>query len=290
MKKVLKLGLSLLIISMVMTVNVYAVSGNVTMQSTKTEVEKDEEFTVDISLSNLQSNTGVIAFSGTLEYEKNILTLVKMEGQNGWETPTEGVTYNSENGEIVITRNAQGKNDEVIFKITFKVKDNSKNSTSVVLRNAMVADGKTTPLKVETVQKNVTIKQSSSSGTTSTTGGSTGSTSGSTSSSTTGNGNSSSSTTGSTSSNIEINSSSNSSNNSQATNGQSAVNNKNSSTSTSVKDGTTVQEGKLPQTGNNNYTWIAIITLLILVVACYLVKIKLVNKNIEEERKQRIEK
>ena len=130
----------------------------VSMQMEKTEFKKGDEFTVDINISDIQSERGVISLGATLEYDKDSLTLVKMEGQNGWESPSVGSSYNEANGKIAITRNGLGNNNETIFKITFKVKEGAKKNILITLRNITLADG-TSPLSVEKVYKNITIQE-----------------------------------------------------------------------------------------------------------------------------------
>lgn len=157
MKKVLSLVLLFLMMMSIMgTVNA-AFTCNVSMQIEKTEFKKGDEFTVDINISNIQSDRGVISLGATLEYDKDSLTLVKMEGQNGWETPAVGSSYNENNGKIAITRSGLGKSDETIFKITFKVKEETKKNLLVLLRNITLADG-TSPVNVKQVYKNITIQ------------------------------------------------------------------------------------------------------------------------------------
>lgn len=158
MKKILSLVLLLIIMmSIAGTVNA-AFTCNVSMQMEKAEFKKGDEFTVDINISNIQSERGVISLGATLEYDKDSLTLVKMEGQNGWETPAVGSSYNENNGKIAITRSGLGKNDETIFKITFKVKEETKKNLLITLRNISLADG-TSPLSVKQVYKNITIQE-----------------------------------------------------------------------------------------------------------------------------------
>ena len=158
MKKIVTLGLILMLI-ICMIGNVYAAfSCHVNMQASKTQVTKNNEFTINVNVSNIQSERGVISFGGTLEYDKDSLTLVKMEGQNGWESPSVGSSYNEANGKIAITRNGLGKNNETIFRITFKVKEGTKKNLLVTLKNISLADG-TSPLSVEKVYKNITIQE-----------------------------------------------------------------------------------------------------------------------------------
>lgn len=158
MKKVLSLVLLFIMMMSIMgTVNA-AFTCNLSMEMEKTEFKKGDEFTVDINISNIKSDRGVISLGATLEYDKDSLTLVKMEGQNGWESPAVGSTYNETNGKIAITRSGLGKNDETIFKITFKVKEEAKKNLLIVLKNISLADG-TSPLSVAQVYKNITVQE-----------------------------------------------------------------------------------------------------------------------------------
>ena len=122
--------------------NVYAaLNCKVSMQASKqSEVVPEEEIVVDVNVSDIQSDTGIITFSAILEYDKNSLDLVKMEGKNGWETPADGTSYNSSNGKIAITRSGLGKSAETIFTLTFKVKKESKQNLIVTLSNISLAD------------------------------------------------------------------------------------------------------------------------------------------------------
>lgn len=163
MKRVLKLSLTVLMIIVIMMLilgeNSYAVNTcNMEIQTEKTELKKGEEFTANIYVSNIQSDRGVISLSATLEYDKESLTLEKMEGQNNWETPTSLVSYNPENGKIAITRATVSKNNEVIFKMVFKVKEESKENATIKLKNITIADGDK-PYKIDLIKKDITVKE-----------------------------------------------------------------------------------------------------------------------------------
>lgn len=141
MKKIIKLSLILLVISLIM-LNASRVSAalvfNVSMQPEK--ANQNREVVVNVNLSNIQSQRGIMSFGATLEYDKDNLTLVKMEGQNGWETPIEGASYNPANGKIVMTRSGFAKNDETILKVTFQLKEGSKEAQAH-LKNVSASDG-----------------------------------------------------------------------------------------------------------------------------------------------------
>lgn len=162
MKKVLTLGIAVLMLCMFMAGNIYAMSCKVNLQTTKSEVAKGEEFTVDLYVSDIQSERGVIALTATLDYDKTGLTLVKMEGQNGWETPAEGSAYNPQNGKIAITRSGLGKENEVIFRMTFKVNENATINPTVYLKDISITDADI-PATFTEIKKEIKLKQTNSS-------------------------------------------------------------------------------------------------------------------------------
>lgn len=156
MKKII-MSSFILILTVCMMGNVYgAFSCQINMEVSKTQVSKNDEFTVDVKITNIQSERGVISFGGTLEYDKDSLTLVKMEGQNGWETPSQGSAFNEKNGKIGITRNGVGKNNETIFKMTFQVKETNKQNLVVSLKDLVISDG-TVPFKISNVSQTITV-------------------------------------------------------------------------------------------------------------------------------------
>lgn len=154
MKKIVKLSLILLSAMCIMG-NVYgAFSSNVDIIIPKTEYSKNDQFTVDIKLSNVQSDRGIIALGGTLEYDKQSLTLVKMEEKGEWSKPS----YNEENGKFVMDRGSVTKSDETVFTITFKVKEGSKRNLKIALKDISISDGDATN-KINFVEKDITIKE-----------------------------------------------------------------------------------------------------------------------------------
>lgn len=111
MKKIIVLSL-ILLITISMVINVYATSTfEMSLQSSKNEVSKGEEFTVDVKLSNIQMDKGLIALGGKIEYDRDSLELVKLEGESKWARPS----YNEDNGKFATDRDDYGTDDEVMF-------------------------------------------------------------------------------------------------------------------------------------------------------------------------------
>ena len=162
MKKIAKLSIIMLLMIVGLTVNVYAKTDcNINMKTEQTEINKGKEFTIDVNLSDIESERGIIAIEATLEYDKDCLTLSKMEGQNDWDTPVKDLSYNESNGKLVIDKKGLAKSDETILKITFVVNETSKKDTTVSLKNIIVADG-TVPTKISDSYVGITIKDKES--------------------------------------------------------------------------------------------------------------------------------
>lgn len=254
MKRVVKLSLVLLI-TICMIGSVYAaLSCNVSLQASKTEVSKNEEFTVDVNIANIQSERGVISLGATLEYDKESLTLVRMEGQNGWETPANGASYNEANGKIAITRNGLGKNNETVFSIIFKVKEGSKQNLLITLKDITVADG-VSPAKVATATRNITVKEGTANPVPTPDDGKT---------------------------NTIVNNISNSLHNNKVnentTSGQTNKNNVNKNTSKGNIT-TTKNSSALPKTGENTIILISAISILAIGAVIFFIKMKMTNNN-----------
>lgn len=158
MEKRIKLSLILILIIICFAGAVFAVTSscNITLETAKTEYSKDEEITVDVKISNIQSDRGFIALEANLD--KGGLTLVDMEGQNKWPTPIKDLSYNESTGKIVIDKNGLAKSDEIILKLKFKANENTKQNATVALKDIRVSDG-TGSVKIDIAPKNITIKE-----------------------------------------------------------------------------------------------------------------------------------
>ena len=159
MKRVIKLSLIVILAIICLTGVVYAApSCNIEIQTSKTEFDKNEQFTVDINLSNIKSERGIVAIEATLDYDKESLVLVEMKGQNEWSNPIKDLSYNESTGKFVIDKNGLAKSNETILKLTFKVKETSKKNLTISLKDIKVSDA-TVPGQIALASKNITIKE-----------------------------------------------------------------------------------------------------------------------------------
>lgn len=248
MKKIVSLILLMIIC---VTTSVYAATScNANLQIAKSEYNRGDEITVDVNVVNLQSDRGIISFGATLDFDTSVLTFVKMEGKNGWSTPS----YNKDSGILVSDGNALMKNDGTIFTITFKVNENaSKSATTIALKDITVGDGGNSgATKVNGTSKNVNIKNAVSGGNTTTP-------------------DTDNNTTNSGSNNS--NTGSGSSSNKNTTSSGSKTNKVNTSTSTT---------GRLPKAGRTGLILVVFIVVLAGLATFFYVKMKIVNKKTDE--------
>ena len=253
MKKIIKLSLVLLTICTVcMMGRVYAVmSSNVNLTAPKSTVAKGEEFTIDANIANIQSDRGVITLSATLEYDKESLTLVKMEGLNGWSTPRAGGSYNTATGKIVIDRDAPGKANEAFLRLTFKVNDNSKQNLTVTLKDIATSDGNGLA-SVDQGVKNITVSSGTQNPTTPT-------------------------VPDNKNNNVNNGTTTNTANNSNG----STTSNTNKTTTNRVQISKDVAKDKaLPKTGENTIILVSAIAILVVGAVIFFIKMKKMSKKI----------
>lgn len=162
MKKLVSIGLIVAIMLIALTGSVYAAPKcDINIVIEKAEYTNGDEFSAIVKLSNIESERGIIALQGVLEYSKESLELKSFEGLNGWTTPIKDQSYNAEKGDIVLeilNETGIAKTDKSILKINFKVKEDAKSNATISLKNITMSD-LTTPLEIPVKSTNITIKE-----------------------------------------------------------------------------------------------------------------------------------
>lgn len=158
MKKIITISLIMLVLVSTLT-NIYAASCTVTLQPSNGKVESNKEFTVDVNLSNIQDEKGMITFTARLEYDHTNLTFKKIEGQNGWNP-----AYNEENGKIAAERaGGYTKDNETVFTVTFLVNGAVNANPNITLTDIVFSNG-TEDIDVTTDSTTITIIESGNQG------------------------------------------------------------------------------------------------------------------------------
>lgn len=135
MKKIISLFAVLMIILCLANNTIAAMQCKIVLSSLDdTEVKVDDEFKVDVQVSDIYSSVGLVTFGATLDYDKTSLKLEKMEGIGDYSTPA----YNEKNGKILIERNPTNHN-ATMFTLTFKVL--KTDNVTVNLKDITFSDG-----------------------------------------------------------------------------------------------------------------------------------------------------
>lgn len=153
MKKTIVGLIGTLLITLIVTTNVYAANEKINLQINKNEFNKDDEIIVNVEIAGIKTARGIAALMSTLEYDKDSLELTKIEGQNGWAKPG----YNANNGQLITDKNSDLIGTEIVMKFTFKVKDRAKQSLAIALKDTVVSDGEE-DIEIANTTKNFTIK------------------------------------------------------------------------------------------------------------------------------------
>ena len=151
MKKIITISLIMLVLVSTLT-NIHAASCTVTLQPSNGKVESNKEFTVDVNLSNIQDEKGMITFTARLEYDHTNLTFKKIEGQNGWNP-----AYNEENGKIAAERaGGYTKDNETVFTVTFLANGAVNANPNITLTDIVFSNG-TEDIDVTIASTTITI-------------------------------------------------------------------------------------------------------------------------------------
>lgn len=128
------------------------------LQSSKESIEKQEELTVSIKLTQEVANK-VNVYKATIEYDKSILEELKETDfycQSTWSD----LKYNQENNQIILINTQESKEKEEIVQVRFKVKEKvAETDTIIALKNVTTSYGNYT---IKLNDKEIEIKVRSS--------------------------------------------------------------------------------------------------------------------------------
>lgn len=139
MKRIVTLLLALLLICGIFS-NTYAASSySIILTPSETQLEKGDEFTVAVKIVNIIDSKGIITIRGKINYDETSLTLLRIEqGHELWSKPK----YYAASKYFIQDRDEdRTKSDEVLFKIVFKVNENSIKNPSISISELSASNG-----------------------------------------------------------------------------------------------------------------------------------------------------
>lgn len=254
MKKILISLLSIIFIISMIT-EVYAVTGNITWETSSPNVIIGKTFTVTLAAT---ADSNITGFQAGLSYDKSKLSIEnKAVGQGYFDA--------SGSNEIAVGSNSSENlsKSATLYTITFKVLDTSEEGeTKINLTNAILAlvDGQTDPTNREVT---INIKKDD------TTVGNQGGTNEDTETPEDGDGTGAGTQTPEDDGNTPSNDDNNNGGNADGNNSNSGNENKNTNKNVNSNKNTNKNTTKLPQTGAESASVIAIITLGTIAIASY---------------------
>lgn len=128
-KMLLKVTVIALLLVIMYSTIVNALSFTVAMTPSSSNVNPSTEFTVVIKVANLDVGAnGINTLSGTLNYDEDVFEEINdssIDGENGWSC-----SYNVENKKVLLTKVPFVKREENVFRVTFKTKENIEPGTT----------------------------------------------------------------------------------------------------------------------------------------------------------------
>ena len=281
---------------------VNAASLTVTMKPSSSSVKEATEFTVKVSVSNLDvGNNGINALSGYLKYDDDIFEDIdesNIEGLNKWSA-----NFDESTGKIDLKKNTFVKTTQDVFQIVVKTKSGVSGKNGAISFSDITASNSEEDISASDISVSITVIENSG---TSTSDDENSSTSNSSNATVSIIANSSSNESANDSSNSSIknitsnssNSSSNSNtdnniisssinnssannssiNNTSGNNGTSAIINTDSSNSSSNYTNTT-SDDDMPKTGVSD-TLVSLMLVMVVVALVFYIKIEKINKEL----------
>ena len=154
-----KMGVLIFVIVMIVGISNYsqASSFNLDISADKTEIEAGEETEINVKLTNIDmGEKGINVVEGTLEYDKDFIENIQLEGINEWKK-----IYNDEDGKLkgkfLLDKMSEGiKEEESIGTIKLKIKEDAKQGeTQIKIKDIKSNDGENL---VDTEDKVITLK------------------------------------------------------------------------------------------------------------------------------------
>lgn len=114
--------LVIMVLVMCLTMQIVnATSLTVTMKPSSSSVKEAAEFTVKVSVSNLDvGDNGINSLTGTLKYDEEVFEKIdesSVEGLNKWSA-----SFDEESGKVELKKNTFVKTSQDVFQIVFKAK------------------------------------------------------------------------------------------------------------------------------------------------------------------------
>lgn len=124
------------------------------LNTNNNKINKNETLEILLSISDIDSQKGVSAINGLLEYDKNVFENITYEKTSEW-----GNFYQLNDVVFIVTSNMEEKfENSDVLKIKLKVKEDAKTgNTSIKLSNIEVVDSSNENKKINDIEQHIEI-------------------------------------------------------------------------------------------------------------------------------------
>jgi len=153
MKKILRLSLILVMMLFIAGCSSYAaMECTLGLSASKsTDLELNDEITVNINISNIVSKNGMVTLGAKIEYPSASLELLGIDG--------EGIGFNKAKNKLLVTRTNPIQNSGTVATLKFKVKSIATKNLMVRIYDITLGDGSVSPTKKDPVSVTLKIKE-----------------------------------------------------------------------------------------------------------------------------------
>lgn len=155
-KNFLKISIISILLVLIYSTVVSALSFTATMTPSSTTVAEATEFTISIKVSNLDVGTnGINSLSGYLKYDTSVFEVISdssIEGLNSWSP-----TFNSDSGKITLTKTTFVKSEEAVFQVTFKTKSGVSGKSGTISYTNIVASNSASDIAASDISTSITV-------------------------------------------------------------------------------------------------------------------------------------
>ena len=140
--KILAVIFSMILISF--TGIISASSFDVSVNPKEITAKPGENINVKVSLKDIDmSGNGINILEGNINFDKEMIENVDVEGENNWKIEYNNDTNSNLNGKFLMIKDVNGiKDDEEILNLKIKIKDNIKKAnTKILLKDLTSNDG-----------------------------------------------------------------------------------------------------------------------------------------------------
>ena len=156
--KILAVIFSMILISF--TGIISASSFDVSVNPKEITAKPGETINVKVSLKDIDmSRNGINILEGNINFDKEMIENVDVEGENNWKIEYNNDTNSDLNGKFLMIKDVNGiKDDEEILNLKIKIKDNIKKANTKILLKDLTSNDENNLINIGSREININFE------------------------------------------------------------------------------------------------------------------------------------